>query len=92
MKVKSISKNSDTAIIEPDDAEDGPFTSCNWCGKGISDGDAFVEVSRNVEFAENNGGLMNVISSEEVLCLCEDCGSRVSIASMRQVLDGLRRE
>ena len=92
MKVKSLLKNSDTAVIEPDDAEGGPFNSCNWCGKGISDGDAFVDVSRNVEFAENGGGLINVISSEEVLCLCEECGSRVSIVSMRQALDGLRRE
>jgi hypothetical protein len=69
----------------------GEYASCDWCGASIAFGNALLTLCCNLEQVDAAGGgaeaTVTVIRSEVALTLCARCGNRVSLPSLRAILE-----
>jgi protein-arginine kinase activator protein McsA len=67
------------------------FTTCDRCGKDIYYGQPHISISRNIETVENNIANQtleaDVLSSDEVSCLCSRCGSSFDAEKIAQIIN-----
>jgi hypothetical protein len=66
------------------------YAKCDWCDKPISYGNVAVTINKNIEqidrTAEDPDGIVTVIQSDVITTLCGNCGNRLHIAPLRNML------
>jgi hypothetical protein len=66
------------------------YARCDWCDNPISYGNASVTINKNIEQMdrtdEHPDGIVTVIQSDEVTTLCGNCGNRLNIDALRNLL------
>lgn len=67
--------------------------TCDKCGKHIPHGSAYVCIAHNVEQMETDmltlDDTVTVISSDELLILCGQCGNAFNAKAMKEIMNAL---
>ena len=66
------------------------YARCDWCDTPISYGNASVSIDKNIQQVdrtdEDPDGIATVIQSDVVATLCADCGNRLNIDALQNLL------